>query len=131
MPSPTTADTPRPRSLHATDHHAADPRPHVAALLELRSLGWYLSAIRPDLAAPALWRVAIQRYDGNASITVTEADPDEALDELIRYAAADAEGPGDPTAASDSAASDERRPTAGSLVTRPARTRSTFATSIG
>ena len=40
--------------------------------------------------APALWRVTIQRYDENASMTMVEADPDVALAELVRYAQADA-----------------------------------------
>jgi hypothetical protein len=70
-----------------------DPRPHVALLLGLASLGWYVTKIRPDRDAPVLWRVTITRYDGYASISVTEADPDDAFDELLRYARTDEEAP--------------------------------------
>ena len=73
-------------------HHPADPRPHVAALLELAALGWHVTEIRPGRSAPVLWRVTIKRYDESVSITAMEADPDDALDELIRYATIDAEG---------------------------------------
>jgi hypothetical protein len=52
-----------------------------------------VTSIRPDRSAPVLWRVTIGRYDGFASISVTEADPDDALDELLRYALTDAEAP--------------------------------------
>lgn len=77
-----------------------DLRPHVAAFLELSALGWHVAEIRPDRSAPALWRVRIERYDGYASITVMEVDPDEALEELIRYAAIDGtEKPSEPAAA--------------------------------
>jgi hypothetical protein len=90
------SDPPCPRGAHTTDHHDADPRPHVAALLELSAFGWHVTEIRPDIGggdAPVLWRVTIRRYDGYASITITEADPDAALDELARYAAVDADAP--------------------------------------
>lgn len=114
MSQPAKSDPP-PSGPHDT---AADPRPHVAALLELRSLGWHVTAIRPDVAAPALWRVAIERYDGYASIVVTEADPDEALDELIRYAVADADCPAALAAAFASAADNERPHAVGALAER-------------
>jgi hypothetical protein len=91
MPSSTNPDTPQGCSPHTAGHHETDPRPHVATLLELAALGWYVTAIRPDLSETVLWRVTIVRYDLSAWITATDADPDDALDELIRYAAADAE----------------------------------------
>ncbi|HWO22545.1 MAG TPA: hypothetical protein VNO30_27490 [Kofleriaceae bacterium] len=74
-----------------TGCRTSEPRRHVAALLELSALGWHVTEIRPGRAAPVLWRVTIRRYDGYASITLTEADPDAALDELLRYAAVDGE----------------------------------------
>ncbi|HWO22351.1 MAG TPA: hypothetical protein VNO30_26515 [Kofleriaceae bacterium] len=81
---------PRPRlpKEPPTDNSDTDPRPHVAALFELSALGWRVTEIRPDRA---LWRVTVTRYDGDATIGVTDADPDEALDEAVRYAAVDAE----------------------------------------
>ena len=93
MPSSTNPDTPPPSGPHTSGRHETDPRPHLAALLELRWLGWHVTAIRPDVAAPVLWRVTITRYDGNASITVADVDPDDAIDELVHYASADAESP--------------------------------------
>jgi hypothetical protein len=90
MPS-SKPDTPHPCRSHATGHHDADPRPHVAALITLGALGWYVTAIRPDRTQPVLWRVTIERFDGYASISVKEADPDDALDEVLRYAAIDRE----------------------------------------
>jgi hypothetical protein len=67
-------------------------RPHVATLAALGALGWHVTEIRPDRDASALWRVAIKRYDGAVSIIVIDAiDPDAALEELARYAVADAE----------------------------------------
>lgn len=71
--------------------HVSEPRPHVAALLELSELGWRVTEIRPDRTAPVLWRVTIERQDRCASITVTELGPDEALDEVLRYASVDHE----------------------------------------
>jgi len=86
--------------------HAPDPRPHVAALLELASLGWYVTSIRPDRS---LWRVTVTRYDGDATIGVTDIDPDAALDEALRYASVDDEPtykvePASETASSEHAA---------------------------
>lgn len=104
MSSSAAPDTSHDPSL--TSCHPVDPRPHVAALLELSALGWHVTEIRPDRVAPVLWRVTIRRYDGYASITVTEADPDAALDELFRYAAADAEEARTPIAALDEHASE-------------------------
>lgn len=64
--SPSAApDTSHDPSL--TSCHPVDPRPHVAALLELSALGWHVAEIRPDRVAPVLWRVTIRRYDGYAS----------------------------------------------------------------
>ncbi len=106
MSSSTNPDTPHPSGPYPTDPPSTDPRLYVAALLELRSRGWHVSEIRPDRDAPVLWRVVIVRYDRSAWITVIEADPDDALAELLRYAAADAEpstlaaaaeGPGEPS----------------------------------
>lgn len=90
----------RSPGLHVTDRHGApraiyrpdlQVRPHVATLVALGAIGWHVTEIRPDRDAPVLWRVTITRYDGNLSITLAEADPDVALDELARYAAADAQ----------------------------------------
>ncbi|HWO20996.1 MAG TPA: hypothetical protein VNO30_19650 [Kofleriaceae bacterium] len=97
-----------------TDNSDPDPRPHVAALRELSLLGWHVTEIRPDRA---LWRVTVTRYDGDATIGVTDHDPNEALDEVIRYAAVDAEealppvaAPEEGSSATDSA--DSAEPTA-------------------
>jgi hypothetical protein len=69
-------------------------RPHVATLATLAALGWHVTEIRPDRDAPVQWRVEIRRYDGAVAIVVLDAsDPDAALEELARYAAADAEDP--------------------------------------
>jgi hypothetical protein len=87
---PSTPHTPRSCGPHATSYPDADPRPHIAALLALIALGWHVTGILPDRTAPVLWRVTIERYDGFASISVTEADPDAALEELLHYASADA-----------------------------------------
>lgn len=95
MPS-STKPTPHPNGPHTTDHHDDDPRPHVAALITLGALGWYVTQIRPDRIGPGLWRVPVERFDGHASISVIEVDPDDALDEAIRYAAIDRRAdPGD------------------------------------
>src|SRR5262245_59476635 len=90
MPSSTNPNTPRPCGTHTTGPDA-DPRPHVAALLTLAALGWYVTAIRPDLTAPVLWTVTGRRFDAAASITVVESDLDDALEELVHYASADQE----------------------------------------
>jgi hypothetical protein len=92
VPAKTTNPIPPPSSgSHANGHHAPDLRPHVAALLELSALGWRVTEIRPDRTAPVLWRVTIERSDRCASISAMELDPDDALDELLRYACADHE----------------------------------------
>jgi hypothetical protein len=86
------------RTLVAYPRDDADPdrpeRPHVATLGALGEFGWHVAEIRPSNDAPVLWRVEIKRYDGAVSIVVIDAtDPDAALEELTRYAVADAEDP--------------------------------------
>ena len=44
----------------------------------------------PPGDGPWLWHATIARYDQSVSMTITEADPDAALAELVRYAWADA-----------------------------------------
>ena len=69
-----------------------EPPPHVAMIIALAEIGWYVTELRPDRSEPVLWRVAIKRLDGAVSIVVLDAsDPDAALEELGRYASADAE----------------------------------------
>jgi hypothetical protein len=80
--------------LAGRDDAELDRRPHVATLGELRALGWDVTEILPDRDEPVLWRVEIKRFDGAVAIIVLDAaDPDAALEELARYAAADAEDP--------------------------------------
>ncbi len=84
------------RALVAYLRDDADPdrpeRPHVATLAALGELGWHVTEIRPSNDAPVQWRATIERRDGAVSIVVIDAtDPDAALEELARYAAADAE----------------------------------------
>ena len=64
----------------------------VRHIVELEAAGWHVVGLRPRPCgdAPPLWRVTIERYDESATITLTEADPDAALAELVRYAQADA-----------------------------------------
>jgi hypothetical protein len=64
----------------------------VRYIVELEAIGWHVVGLRPRRTGdePALWRVTIQRYDENASMTMVEAEPDVALAELVRYAQADA-----------------------------------------
>lgn len=75
-----------------SDHQHGCPLAHYIAALE--PVGWRVVEIRPNLTdgTAALWRVTIERHDRNVSMTVTEANPDEALAELTRYAQADAKG---------------------------------------
>lgn len=70
----------------------ADQLPLVRHIVALETVGWRLVGLRPsiDEDGPALWRATIARHDQNASMTITEADPDVALAELVRYARADA-----------------------------------------
>ncbi len=71
---------------------APNARPLVRHIVALEALGWHVVGLRPSSSGdePALWRVTIERYDENASVTMLEADPDVALAELVRYAQADA-----------------------------------------
>ncbi|HWO21937.1 MAG TPA: hypothetical protein VNO30_24390 [Kofleriaceae bacterium] len=64
----------------------------VRHIVELEAVGWRVVGLRPSRTGdePALWRVTIERYDENASMTVVEAEPDVALAELVRYTRADA-----------------------------------------
>jgi hypothetical protein len=64
----------------------------VRCIVELEAIGWHVVGLRPSTTgdAPALWRVTIERYDESATMTMTEAEPDTALAELVRYAQADA-----------------------------------------
>lgn len=66
--------------------------PLVRHLLALEALGWRLVRLQPSgaEAEATLWRATIERYDEGASMSITEADPDVALGELLRYARADA-----------------------------------------
>ncbi|HWO18430.1 MAG TPA: hypothetical protein VNO30_06625 [Kofleriaceae bacterium] len=69
-------------------------RPHVAMIEALDSFGWRVTEIRPSShQRPALWHVTVRRVDLVASMSVTATDPDAALEELARYAAADAKAP--------------------------------------
>lgn len=63
----------------------------VGYIVELEAAGWHVIRLRPSIGdEPVLWRVTIERYDESASMAITEADPDVALAELVRYARADA-----------------------------------------
>lgn len=64
----------------------------MVALVALDTIGWRLTELRPSLSAGAgMWHVTIERVDYVASMSATAPDPDGALEELARYAAADAE----------------------------------------
>jgi hypothetical protein len=69
--------------------HARSPFGHI---ITLESLGWRVVELRPSLGGgePTLWRVKITRFDLDASMSVSAAEPDLALAELVRYASADA-----------------------------------------
>jgi hypothetical protein len=71
---------------------APDARLLVRHIIALEAIGWHVVALRPRTTGdePPLWRVTIERYDQGVSITLTEADPETALAELVRYARADA-----------------------------------------
>jgi hypothetical protein len=64
----------------------------VRYIVELEAVGWHIVGLRPSRTGdePALWRVTIERYVENASMSVVEAEPGVALAELVRYAQADA-----------------------------------------
>ncbi len=74
---------------HRADSHAL---PHVRHIVELEAIGWHLVRLRPRGTGdePALWRVTIERYDENATMTMVDENPEGALAELVRYAQADA-----------------------------------------
>lgn len=79
--------TGRPRADRRLD---PDGRRHVATIIALGVIGWRVIEMRPDISAPVLWRVTIERFDG-LSMTAREAEePFVALDELARYASAGA-----------------------------------------
>ena len=65
-------------------------RRHVRDLVALQRAGWRVVEIRPDIISGtgALWYTTIERCDGDVSITVTAADFDDGLEELVRYAQA-------------------------------------------
>lgn len=66
----------------------------MATILALDAVGWRVTKIRPPIDRDTgLWCVTIDRVDFVASMTVTAPDPDMALEELARYAAADADEP--------------------------------------
>ncbi len=86
------------RALAASLRVDVDPvwheRPHASTLGALGELGWHVTEIRRSNDAPVLWRVEIKRYDGAIAIVMIDAtDPAAAIEELARYAAADAEDP--------------------------------------
>jgi len=58
----------------------------------LEVIGWRVVRLRPSITdgEATLWSVTIRRHDENVTMTVTEAYPDTALAELVRYARADA-----------------------------------------
>ena len=59
-------------------------------IMALEVIGWRVVRLRPSITdgEATLWSVTIRRYDEN--VTMTEAHPDTALAELVRYARADA-----------------------------------------
>jgi hypothetical protein len=90
----------RSRKAHAAGRHGAervrairrlDPRAraHVVVIEALEAIGWRVIELRPSIDRE-LWHVTIERVDLVASMTATAPDPDVALEELARYAAADA-----------------------------------------
>jgi hypothetical protein len=90
----------RSRKVHAASRHGADPartiryldprtRSHVVVIEALEAIGWRVIELRPSIDREQ-WHVTIERVDLVASMTVTAPDPDVALEELARYAAADA-----------------------------------------
>jgi hypothetical protein len=72
---------------------ALPPEKQVAwvEVVALEAAGWHVVELRPSGTDElALWRVTIQRYDTNMTMTLQEADPDVALEELVRYVQVDA-----------------------------------------
>jgi hypothetical protein len=67
----------------------------VVFISALNALGWRVTKIRPEGEEDTpLWHVTIERVDHVAYMTAVAPDPDTALEELIRYAAVDADEPG-------------------------------------
>jgi hypothetical protein len=64
----------------------------VHHILALEAIGWRITQLRPSVAGdePPLWRVAITRFDLDASMSASAVDPADALAELLHYASADA-----------------------------------------
>jgi hypothetical protein len=71
---------------------APPTRSLVRSIVEFEAIGWHVARLRPSTSgeASALWCVTIERYDQNATMTITEANLEAALAELVRYAKADA-----------------------------------------
>lgn len=71
----------------------ANAHPLLRHIVALAAIGWRVVELRPSIyeGEAELWYVTITRVDFGASLTVTEADPDVALAELVRYAQVDAE----------------------------------------
>lgn len=73
-----------------------DRAPHVRWMarqgLALNAAGWKVTEADPGSAGPLmLWRVTIERYDQEMTMTLRDAlDPEVALEELLRYVQADA-----------------------------------------
>lgn len=75
-----------------TSNLPAHAHPLVRHIIALEAIGWRVVQLRPLPAGGEipLWYVAITRVDLDASMTMSAADPDVALAELVRYASADA-----------------------------------------
>ena len=60
--------------------------------ITLEAAGWHLVEVRPSGTDElALWRVTVERYDQAMAMSLRDAaDPDAAIEELIRYAQVDA-----------------------------------------
>ena len=75
---------------------APERAPHICQMasqvLALNVAGWKVTEVRPSSTAPLLfWRVTIERYDQAMTMTLRDApNPDDAIEELLRYVQADA-----------------------------------------
>jgi hypothetical protein len=69
-----------------------ETRLFVRHILSLEAIGWRVVGFRPGVSGdePALWRVTIERVDDGASMTASDEDPEDALEDLVRYTRADA-----------------------------------------
>ncbi len=76
----------------AAEEPASHARPLVGHIVALEAIGWHVVGLRPSCSGdePTLWHVTIERHDEGASMTMVDADPEDALAELVRYAQADA-----------------------------------------